>query len=135
MCDYHGNLVSKAEGKRWMYEYQIEEDGNYMLFFKHADKNACIDAAFLPCACHPAIPTTVGRLINHSAKIPNLRPHKMVIDKKVAIVLVVTRDLQLLEEFKSIEDPKFQKVVPNTAKVIYAWNKKILSFSKKFKVL
>ena len=34
---------------------------------------------------------------------------------------------------KSIEDPKFQKVVPNTAKVIYAWDKKILSFSKSLK--
>ena len=31
---------------------------------------------------------------------------------------------------KSIEDPKFLKGVPNTAKVIYAWDKKILSFSK-----
>ena len=30
----------------------------------------------------------------------------------------------------SIEDPKFQKVVPNTAKVIYSWDEKILSFSK-----
>ena len=33
----------------------------------------------------------------------------------------------------SIEDPKFQKVVPNTAKVIYTWDKKILSFSKNSK--
>ena len=31
---------------------------------------------------------------------------------------------------KSIEDSKFQKVVQNTAKVIYAWDKKILSFLK-----
>ena len=31
---------------------------------------------------------------------------------------------------KYIEDPKIQKVVPNTAKVIYAWDKKILSFPK-----
>ena len=30
----------------------------------------------------------------------------------------------------SIEDPKFQKVVPDTAKVIDACDKKILSFSK-----
>ena len=34
---------------------------------------------------------------------------------------------------KSNEDPKFQKVVPNTAKVIYAWVKKIISFSKNSK--
>ena len=32
---------------------------------------------------------------------------------------------------KGIEDPKFQKVVPNTAKVIYSRDKKILGFSKK----
>ena len=31
---------------------------------------------------------------------------------------------------KSTEDSKFQKVVPNTAKVIYAWDKNILSISK-----
>ena len=30
---------------------------------------------------------------------------------------------------KSIEDPKFQKVVPNSAKVIYSWDKKILSYN------
>ena len=36
---------------------------------------------------------------------------------------------------KSIEDKKFQKVVPNTAKVIYAWDTKILSFSTQFKIL
>ena len=34
---------------------------------------------------------------------------------------------------KSIEDPKFQIVVPNTGKLIYAWEKKILSFSKNSK--
>ena len=31
---------------------------------------------------------------------------------------------------KRNEDSKFQKVVPNTAKVIYAWDKKILCFSQ-----
>ena len=32
---------------------------------------------------------------------------------------------------KRIEDPKFQKVVPNTANVIYVWYKKILIFFRK----
>ena len=40
---------------------------------------------------------------------------------------------QTITKLKSIANPKFQKVVPNTAKEIYAWNKKILSFSKKSK--
>ena len=35
--------------------------------------------------------------------------------------------------FKSIEDPNFQKVVPNTAWVIYAWDEKILRFYKYLK--
>ena len=33
---------------------------------------------------------------------------------------------------ESIEDPKCQNVVPNTATVIYSWDKKILSFFQKF---
>ena len=33
-------------------------------------------------------------------------------------------------KLKSIEDPKFQTVVPNTAKVIYAWDNKMFSISK-----
>ena len=40
---------------------------------------------------------------------------------------------QTSTKLKSIEDPKFQKVMPNKAKVIYAWDKKILSFSKNSK--
>ena len=35
-----------------------------------------------------------------------------------------------ITKLKSIEDRKFQKVIPSTAKVICAWDKKILSFSK-----
>lgn len=83
-----------------MYEYQIEEEGTYMLYFKHAEQQVCIDAATVPCACHPAILTTVGRLINHSANAPILKTHKMVIDKKVAVVLGAVRDLQPSEELK-----------------------------------
>ena len=30
-----------------------------------------------------------------------------------------------------VEDPRFQKIVPNAAKVIYAWDKKILSFANR----
>ena len=41
--------------------------------------------------------------------------------------------MQTSTKLKSFEDPKFQKVVPNTAKVIFAWDKKILSFSKSSK--
>ncbi|CAG2216129.1 SETD8 [Mytilus edulis] len=98
VCDYHGNLVTRAEGRRRMYEYQVEEDGNYMFEFKYAEQFMCIDAATVPCESHPDIPTTCGRLINHSAKAPNLNTHKMVIDKKVAVLFVAVRDLQPNEE-------------------------------------
>ncbi|CAG2222943.1 SETD8 [Mytilus edulis] len=100
VCDYHGNLVTRAEGRRRMYEYQVEEDGNYMFEFKYAEQFMCIDAATVPCECHPGLPTTFGRLINHSAKAPNLKTHKMVIDKKVAVLFVAVRDLQPNEELK-----------------------------------
>ena len=33
-------------------------------------------------------------------------------------------------QLKSIEDPKFKTVMPNTTKAIFAWDKEILSYSK-----
>lgn len=71
-----------------------------MLYFKHAEQQMCIDAATVLCVCHPTIPTTFGRLINHSANAPILKTDKMVFDKKVAFVLVAVRDLQPSEELK-----------------------------------
>ena len=51
-------------------------------------------------------------------------------------VTLITKYLlsQTSTKLKSTGDPKFKKVVPNTAKVIYSWDKKILFFSKNLKV-
>ncbi|KAJ4918929.1 hypothetical protein JOQ06_022200 [Pogonophryne albipinna] len=61
VCDYHGTLISQAEGRQ-------REDSIYRVFFKEL----CIDASSR-CDCHPEV-ETYGRLLNHSRKRPNLKP-------------------------------------------------------------
>ncbi|KAI4797379.1 hypothetical protein KUCAC02_025108, partial [Chaenocephalus aceratus] len=60
VCDYHGTLISVAEGRR-------REDSIYRFFFKEL----CIDASSR-CDCHPEV-ETYGRFLNHSRKHPNLK--------------------------------------------------------------
>ncbi|KAI4800290.1 hypothetical protein KUCAC02_013335 [Chaenocephalus aceratus] len=60
LCDYHGTLISFAEGHR-------SADSIYCFFFKEF----CIDASSR-CDCHPEV-ETYGRFLNHSRKRPNLK--------------------------------------------------------------
>ncbi|KAJ4924030.1 hypothetical protein JOQ06_000272 [Pogonophryne albipinna] len=63
VCDYHGTLISQAEGRR-------REDSIYRFFFQEL----CIDASSR-CDCHPEV-DTYGRFLNHSRKRPNLKPKR-----------------------------------------------------------
>ncbi|KAK5900159.1 hypothetical protein CesoFtcFv8_009562 [Champsocephalus esox] len=63
VCDYHGTLMSDAEGRG-------REDSIYRFFFKEL----CIDASSR-CDCHPEV-ETYGRFLNHSRKRPNLKPKR-----------------------------------------------------------
>ena len=56
------------------------------------------------------------------------RLHKLISDTHIEIFIKPNK--YKVEEHSG---SKIQNVVPNTAKVIYAWNKKILSFSKNSK--
>ncbi|KAJ4924406.1 hypothetical protein JOQ06_000646 [Pogonophryne albipinna] len=60
VCDYHGTLISQAEGR-------LREDSIYRFF----SQEFCIDASSR-CDCHPEV-DTYGRFLNHSRKRPNLK--------------------------------------------------------------
>ncbi|XP_052003458.1 N-lysine methyltransferase KMT5A-like [Xyrauchen texanus] len=71
VCDYHGKVITAAEG-RAMVQSQHDEPG-YVFFFKAGQRELCVDAQTFPCECHPHA-NTFGRRINHSCKMPNLKP-------------------------------------------------------------
>ena len=69
-----------------------------MYFFVHDSKRLCIDASTVPCSCHPDVPTTLGRLIKHSATEPNLKGRRLVLNNRVHLLLTATRDIAPMEE-------------------------------------
>jgi hypothetical protein len=54
---------------------------------------------YLPCVCHPRIPTTFGRMVNHSWVHPNLRTVCRRVGDRVHLLLVATTDVKPNEEF------------------------------------
>jgi len=97
VCDYHGDPVTHEQGEK-IRKSLPAEDSNYMYFFIHDSKRPCIDASTVPCSCHPNVPTTFGRLINHSATEPNLKSRKLVLNNRVHLLLTATRDIAPMEE-------------------------------------
>ncbi|XP_041834393.1 N-lysine methyltransferase KMT5A-like [Melanotaenia boesemani] len=71
LCDYHGELITGAEGRRRMANRSSDTD--YSFFFKAGSKELCVDAHNVPCSCHPHM-ETFGRIINHSKWDTNVRP-------------------------------------------------------------
>ncbi|CAJ0964350.1 unnamed protein product [Ranitomeya imitator] len=71
VCDYHGELMGSKEGE----ELQRSLTGiSYIYFFEHKGQKLCINATNVPCDCHPDMPSTFGRMINHLGKVNNLKP-------------------------------------------------------------
>ncbi|XP_069611650.1 N-lysine methyltransferase KMT5A-like [Ranitomeya imitator] len=71
VCDYHGETMDSTEGEA----LQRSLTGiSYMYFFTHKGHKMCINASKAPCDCHPDIPSTFGRMINHSGKVHNIKP-------------------------------------------------------------
>ncbi|XP_068108225.1 uncharacterized protein [Hyperolius riggenbachi] len=95
VCDCHGILISRARGKEILDEMGSQEMG-YILFFKdeHGTRLA-IDARTIPCPCHPNIPSTYGRKINHSRKGDNLHPSLKEMDDGTPVILFkAKKDIQ-----------------------------------------
>ena len=67
--------------------------------FLNMTRRLCIDAATVPCVCHPRIPTTFGRMVNHSGVHPNLRTVCRRIGDRVHLLLVATTNVKPNEEF------------------------------------
>ncbi|XP_078791542.1 uncharacterized protein LOC144986865 isoform X2 [Oryzias latipes] len=99
LCDYHGEVISAAEGRKRM---ASKTDGmGYVFFFKDRNEDLCVDASNTSCPCHPDM-ETFGRLINHSKKRPNVRPVACRMDfpegARVVIFFRAMRDLAVNEE-------------------------------------
>ncbi|RVE63434.1 hypothetical protein OJAV_G00136240 [Oryzias javanicus] len=99
LCDYHGEVISGAEGRR-----RIAERENAMgtaFFFKCGKEDLCIDATNTPCLCHPD-QETFGRLINYSKKRPNVRPAATLMNfpegQRYVLFFRAMRDLAVNEE-------------------------------------
>lgn len=100
VCDYHGNVVTVKEDESIHTTSSVEETG-YMFFYNKKGLTMCIDAHQEHCDCHPE-KQTVGRLINHSRKHPNLKPRLYTItdegvDKDV-ILFFASRDIRVDQE-------------------------------------
>ncbi|XP_059364909.1 uncharacterized protein si:dkey-23a23.2 [Carassius carassius] len=70
VCDYHGKVISAAEGMAMMEGHR--DEARYLFFFKAGQRDMCIDAN-MGCNCHPNT-DTVGRRIKCCSKRPNLEP-------------------------------------------------------------
>ncbi|XP_077131670.1 N-lysine methyltransferase KMT5A-like [Ranitomeya variabilis] len=87
VCDYHGVLMDAKAAEKFQ---QTIQDGNcYMYFFHFKEKWMCIDATEEPCQCHQNLPSTFGRIINHSTKMNNLKPEARCLDGKDPVILFV----------------------------------------------
>ncbi len=62
VCDYHGKVITAAAGRAMMED--LRNEAGYMFFFKSGQRDLCMDAQTFP----------FGRRINHSSKMPNLKP-------------------------------------------------------------
>ncbi len=98
VCDYHGPVLKRDQAESLRRSMSAAES-NYMYFFKYDSQRLCIDAATVPCVCHPRIPTTFGRMVNHSGVHPNLRTVCRRIGDRVHLLLVATTDVNPNEEF------------------------------------
>ncbi|KAF6730407.1 N-lysine methyltransferase SETD8 [Oryzias melastigma] len=99
LCDYHGEVISGAEGRRRMAERKNAM--GYAFFFKCGKEDLCIDATNTPCPCHPD-QETFGGLINHSKKRPNVRPAATLMNfpggQRYVLFFRAMRDLAVNEE-------------------------------------
>jgi SET domain-containing protein len=98
VCDYHGPVLKRDQAESLRKSMSAAES-NYMYFFKYDSQRLCIDAATVPCVCHPRIPSTFGRMVNHSGVHPNLRTVCRRIGDRVHLLLVATTDINPNEEF------------------------------------
>ncbi|KAK9516040.1 hypothetical protein VZT92_025299 [Zoarces viviparus] len=101
LCDYHGEVITAKKGNKKM--PSINDQAGYMFFFTFREKHLCVDAQSDYCKCHPQL-ETVGRLINHSSKRPNVKPAACLLNinsKDTTVILFkALGDIKVDEELK-----------------------------------
>jgi len=105
VCDYHGDVITFAEGQK-VHKATTEKETGYMFFFKdQKGRSMCIDAHSETCDCHPGM-QTFGRLINHSKKRANVKPRYFSVDmggeQRDVILFIASRTLLVNEEVLSL---------------------------------
>ena len=95
VCDYHGTHIPRREGDSLLANYRPSDEGaNYMMFYHNpSGKKMCVNANMTPCKCHPDIPTTMGRLINHSTNHANLKNVVKTIQGSTHVLFVAKHDI------------------------------------------
>jgi nitrite reductase/ring-hydroxylating ferredoxin subunit len=100
VCDYHREIISLKQGQRRFNSYD-DSSGNYHLYFQHNSKCYCVGASKIPCEFHQDIESTTGRLINHSRKMPNLKPLPSVLSGELLVSLIPITNIPPLTELCS----------------------------------
>ncbi|XP_077155319.1 uncharacterized protein LOC143817716 [Ranitomeya variabilis] len=86
ICDYHGALIAGNEAE--ILQSTVHENECYMFFFNIGKEVWCFDSREAPCKCHPDMPSTFGRKINHSQKNYNVKPVvKYILDDHTPSIL------------------------------------------------
>ncbi|XP_052386024.1 uncharacterized protein LOC127933243 [Carassius gibelio] len=126
VCDYHGKVITAAAGRAMMQD--IHDEAGYLFFFKAGQRELCIDAQTFPCECHPDA-DTFGRRINHSSKMPNLKPLHCVLkvngEEKDVVLFKALQDISVDTQLKFVfqrrgpthpasPGPKFGKIYHQT---------------------
>lgn len=97
LCDYHGNIIKKQEGDKIIKSRsKPDSEYNYLLFFRDPRTSAhlCVDGVHIPCDCHPEIPSTIGRYINHSVEKANVRVMAKHIDGDLTVLMIANQEIE-----------------------------------------
>ncbi|XP_074598125.1 N-lysine methyltransferase KMT5A-like isoform X2 [Brevipalpus obovatus] len=89
ICEYAGELLSYTDAKREK-EHGKKDRGCYMYFFEYKGKKWCVDAT------EPD--ETLGRLINHSKKLANLKTKIVEHRGLPRLIFIATKDIKSGEE-------------------------------------
>eukprot|EP00911_Craspedida_sp_UC1_P000261 UC1_evm1s200 len=89
VCEYAGDLITGKEAEEREKKYKAADENKtfihcYMYFLKHDGKQYCVDAT---------VSGRIGRLINHSRRMPNLETKLFVVDDVPHLALVATTDI------------------------------------------
>ncbi|XP_073538457.1 uncharacterized protein [Phyllobates terribilis] len=88
ICDYHGSLIEGDKAEKLQPTVHEHECSRFV--FNIGGKVWCLDAGEAPCSCHPDMPSTFGRKMNHSHKNYNVKPVlKYIIDDNTPSMLFV----------------------------------------------